>query len=286
MGKLKLGAACAVIDEQGHILLSQRSDFGSWNLPTGRLDAGEMLADAAVREVREETGIECEITRPVGLYFQAGRGRMNVLYEAHPIGGELLQQTDETRANQYFAPDALPQNLFGDFMIWDVYAGGTHLFVVETPPEILRKINRKLAMRWIYNFLRGKPEPAFPDMRIHAALAIWDESRQRVMTVNIEGDQWLLRIPLDDADAPWVKLLQQLETECHWHDLSINWVGLVQNPNADLITFVFETEIPGDFYCSSLQWTYLSDPTLLKVDRDYLEQIREQPDTVWTIQHR
>lgn len=284
MASMRLGVTCAVIDEQGHILLSQRSDFGSWNLPSGRLDSNEMLEAAAIREVREETGIECEIVRPVGLYFQQGRGRLNVLYEARPIGGELLQKTDETRANGFFAPNDLPDNLFGDFAIQDVYAGGNHLYTIETPPEKLREINRKLALRWVFNFLRGKPEPAYPDLRVNAALAIWDESQQRVLSVPIEGDQWLLRLPLDGKESPWEKLRQQIEKECQWRDIEIRWTGIVQNPREDLILFVFETMVPSEYFCSSLQWTYLSDPMLLKVDRDYLNTMRDNPNEIWTIE--
>lgn len=284
MAGFRLGVTCAVIDEQGRILLSQRSDFGSWNLPSGRLDYGEMLQSAAVREVREETGIECEIVRPVGLYFQQGRRRMNVFYEARPIGGELVQHTDETRANGFFAPDDLPDNLFGDFAVRDVYAGGHHLFAIETPAEKLREINRRLAIRWVFNLLRGKPEPPYPDLRVNAALAIWDESQQRVMTVPIEGDQWLLRVPLDGQDAPWEKLRQQIETECQWRDLNIRWTGVVQNPKEDLILFVFETIVPSEYFCSSLQWTYLSDPMLLKIDHEYLQRMKNVQGEIWTIE--
>ena len=57
-----------VTNDQGDILLICRTDNGNWAPPGGAVDLGESLTEAAVRETREETGIECEITGLVGTY--------------------------------------------------------------------------------------------------------------------------------------------------------------------------------------------------------------------------
>jgi 8-oxo-dGTP pyrophosphatase MutT (NUDIX family) len=57
-----------VENDQGEILLIQRSDNGNWALPGGAIDIGESLTQAAIREVQEETGITCQITGLVGIY--------------------------------------------------------------------------------------------------------------------------------------------------------------------------------------------------------------------------
>lgn len=57
-----------VTDDQDRMLLIQRSDNGNWALPGGAIDLGESLVQAAVRETREETGIDCDITGLVGIY--------------------------------------------------------------------------------------------------------------------------------------------------------------------------------------------------------------------------
>ncbi|MDZ5447928.1 NUDIX domain-containing protein [Micromonospora sp. 4G57] len=57
-----------VQDEQGRVLLIQRTDNGLWALPVGAQDFGEYIAETAVRETREETGIEIEVTGVVGIY--------------------------------------------------------------------------------------------------------------------------------------------------------------------------------------------------------------------------
>jgi ADP-ribose pyrophosphatase YjhB (NUDIX family) len=69
---LRLGVVCAVVDDEGRLLLSQRGDLGVWGLPGGRLDAGERLDAAAAREVLEETGVVVKVERAVGLYYLAG----------------------------------------------------------------------------------------------------------------------------------------------------------------------------------------------------------------------
>jgi len=75
----ELSAGGLVIDESGRVLLirvrSMKDDV-VWTFPKGRIDRGETSEDAAVREVREETGWRCEVVRalaPVTYWFQRGR---------------------------------------------------------------------------------------------------------------------------------------------------------------------------------------------------------------------
>src|SRR6266851_10159758 len=58
----------AVTNDAGEILLIRRSDNDNWALPGGAVDIGESLAQAAVRETREESGVDCEITGLSGIY--------------------------------------------------------------------------------------------------------------------------------------------------------------------------------------------------------------------------
>ena len=52
--------------QDGKILLTQREYFETWVLPSGRVEEGESLAQAAIREAKEETGIDVELNRLVG----------------------------------------------------------------------------------------------------------------------------------------------------------------------------------------------------------------------------
>ncbi len=71
-----------VVDEQGRVLLIRARDLRNravWTLPKGAPAAGESSAEAALREVREETGYRCEVVRemePVTYWFQRGGRRV------------------------------------------------------------------------------------------------------------------------------------------------------------------------------------------------------------------
>ncbi len=68
-GSLRPGASALVFDKPtGNILLTRREDNGRWCLPGGGMDPGESAAEACIREVFEETGLEVEVKKLVGIY--------------------------------------------------------------------------------------------------------------------------------------------------------------------------------------------------------------------------
>ncbi len=75
-----------VTNDDGEILLIRRSDNDNWALPGGAIDLGESVVQAGVRETREETGIDCEITGLVGIYTDP---RHVILYTSN---GETRQE--------------------------------------------------------------------------------------------------------------------------------------------------------------------------------------------------
>jgi ADP-ribose pyrophosphatase YjhB (NUDIX family) len=244
---LKLGVATAVMNTQREILLSKRGDMGMWNLPTGRLDKGEFLNVAALREVKEETGILAEEVRPVGLYFQQGRERLNILYEAHPIGGTLTQNTDESTANTYFSYANLPKNFFGDFMAQNIFEGGVHLHVLETPVEVLNRVKRQLAWRYVKNLLRGKPEPRWTKFDIQASLIVMDTNSQTILSILHNNEQRILPgLVVHGRIAPWEQLRDYVREKYDVYELrqsTLRWTGLYQNKRRNSLEFVFYTEV-------------------------------------------
>ena len=75
-----------VTSDAGEILLIRRSDNDNWALPGGGVDLGESLAQAGVRETREESGIDCEITGLTGIYTDPG----HVIF--YTSNGEVRQE--------------------------------------------------------------------------------------------------------------------------------------------------------------------------------------------------
>lgn len=111
-------AGAAIIDERGHILLVRRSvwpKLGYWNLPAGFMEFGESAESGALREVKEETGLDIEIA---GFLTSVGAVHSKwpwssltfVFFYGHVLGGELTPGDDADLA-RYFAPDDLPEDI-------------------------------------------------------------------------------------------------------------------------------------------------------------------------------
>ena len=97
----------------GEILLTQREDFETWVLPSGRVEEGESLAQAAIREAKEETGIDVELTRLVGVYSRTGTmyPGYTALFAARPVVGAPRLQPGETIAVEWYPFDKIPAPL-------------------------------------------------------------------------------------------------------------------------------------------------------------------------------
>lgn len=106
----------AVTNEAGELLLIRRSDNDNWALPGGGVDIGESLTQAAVRETREESGIECQVTglsgiytdpRHVILYTSNGevRQEFSIVLTAIATGGQLTVSSETTEARWVKAGD-------------------------------------------------------------------------------------------------------------------------------------------------------------------------------------
>jgi 8-oxo-dGTP pyrophosphatase MutT (NUDIX family) len=87
-----------VTNDAGEVLVIHRSDNDNWALPGGAMDLGETLAGCGVRETKEETGIDCEVTGLVGIYTDPRhvilytsdgevRQEFSVLFTARATGG-------------------------------------------------------------------------------------------------------------------------------------------------------------------------------------------------------
>lgn len=108
----KMGVNIAIL-EGGKVLLTLREDFEVWCLPGGLVDAGETIPEAAIREMYEETGLEVELQRQVGIYSIMRQPFMGhvVCFSAKVIGGELHAQIGEVLDIDYFDTNNLPENM-------------------------------------------------------------------------------------------------------------------------------------------------------------------------------
>ena len=96
-----------VVNEAGDVLMIRRSDNDNWAVPGGAIDLGESMVQAAVRETREETGIECEITGLIGIYTDPkhvilytsngeARQEFSILLTGVPAGGQPTPSSESS----------------------------------------------------------------------------------------------------------------------------------------------------------------------------------------------
>lgn len=103
--------AAAVIERDGKVLLVRPHYADEFALVAGYPEAFESIKEAAVREVREETGLEVRVERVLGSYScePMGRNLVLVVCVAAPEAGELTLQAEELAEGRRFALDALPE---------------------------------------------------------------------------------------------------------------------------------------------------------------------------------
>lgn len=109
----------AMVWRSGKILLMRRSDNGHWGLPGGFVEIGESVAEAAQREVAEETGWSVELGNLIGVYsdpatqvvdYTSRRVQVvNLCFHAEAIEAGEMTTPDETLEMGFFAADALPE---------------------------------------------------------------------------------------------------------------------------------------------------------------------------------
>ena len=85
--------------------------LGRWAFPSGFVDAGEVVEEAAIREVFEETGVTVALDRLIGVYSEPGNLVVFVAYAGHLVSGEAAAG-DEAFEVGWYRPDRLPELAF------------------------------------------------------------------------------------------------------------------------------------------------------------------------------
>jgi ADP-ribose pyrophosphatase YjhB (NUDIX family) len=107
-------AVAVVLGNEDGVLLGRRCidpGAGLWSFPAGYVNRGEVLEEAAVREVLEELGLAVRLTGVVGVYSERGEPVVLVVYAAEVEAGEPTPDGHEVSEVQRFALDALPDGL-------------------------------------------------------------------------------------------------------------------------------------------------------------------------------
>lgn len=114
----KVAVGAVVANDAHELLLVRRADSGIWLYPTGWADIGYSPSEVAVKEVHEETGIDCEVERVLMVLdgMRLGftqRPLYSIVFLCRAVGGALRPHPLETSGVGFFAQDSLPEPLAG-----------------------------------------------------------------------------------------------------------------------------------------------------------------------------
>ncbi|WP_408010209.1 NUDIX domain-containing protein [Pseudalkalibacillus sp. A8] len=127
--QLKAGVAVIILNEENEVLLQKRADVGQWGIPSGHIEIGETVSEAAIREVKEETNLDILIKKLIGVYSDPGsqvfaypNGKVvhfiTTCFLAEITGGELKCNSDESLEIKFFGYRSLPQDLLNMHPRW------------------------------------------------------------------------------------------------------------------------------------------------------------------------
>ena len=103
-------AAGGVVVRQGEdgteLCVVHRPRYGDWTLPKGKLDPDETFEQAALREVREETGLRCSLVRELeSTHYTDSKGRPKIVrYWLMEVDGGEFQPNDEVDELRWITP--------------------------------------------------------------------------------------------------------------------------------------------------------------------------------------
>jgi 8-oxo-dGTP pyrophosphatase MutT (NUDIX family) len=119
-------ASCLLKQEDKYLLVQERQPiaYGLWNLPTGHVDKGEEIETTAIREAKEETGLDVSLIKEIALYHESAKQAVKHVYAAKIIGGELISPNDEIMDTKWLTFDQIEKlNKKGKLRrpwVWDV----------------------------------------------------------------------------------------------------------------------------------------------------------------------
>lgn len=248
---MNVGTNGIVVDQHGNVLLIKRNDTRTYAPPGGSVDAGELPSEAAIREVREETGLIVLPVRLAALTFlpMAPEGYLGFSFRCLLRGGDI-ETSEESPVVGFFKTTPLPRRMshFHRERVAQTikHAEERPLFFkhsVSTFNKAARFVLRHVIYRWmdVKRKLQGHPpyQPP-PAWQVHTYLLLQNEEGAYLWQRPDEQSSW--QLPggkTAELQAPWetaVQLAQQQTgVNLHPHQLSDVYLG----PEQTRLSLVF-----------------------------------------------
>ncbi|UED72002.1 NUDIX hydrolase [Brevibacillus sp. HD3.3A] len=109
-----MSAAAIIVNDRNEVLLIKGPRRG-WEMPGGKVEQGESIREAAIRETKEECGLDIEVTKFCGVFQNVSKSICNALFLARPIGGKLITTPECLESGFFPIEEALQKVTWSNF---------------------------------------------------------------------------------------------------------------------------------------------------------------------------
>ncbi len=256
---MRMTASTVVINKAGQILLIQRHDIRTFDVPGGGLEAGELPTEAAVRETLEETGLKIRPSHLIAVYHWPNEpnGYLSFYFRGELLGG-TIQTSEETPHVAFYAPDRLPNRMLPmhRLRIRQCLAhDGKRPFWATQPMTILQKVGKIVLGRILFPWQRWQrrrngqvawPEPeswkmgAFTVIRNESGAVLWIK-RTDMNVWNLPGGGAIFIG--ENEEPPWETAVRETLEETGCTVRLTNLTGVYVKDQAAHIIFTFTAVI-------------------------------------------
>jgi len=252
---MRMTANSIVVDKTGQLLLIERHDIHTFDVPGGGLEAGELPTEAAVRETLEETGLEVRASQLLGIYHWPNEPNayLSFYFRCELIGG-TPQTSEETLSVGFFAPDTLPKRILPmhrQRIRYSLNHEGQRPYWTTQPMTLIQKAGKKVLGRILFPIKRWQRrrsgQPPWPEpesWQMGAFVIIQNEAGAVLWIKRTDRDIW--NLPgggAENEEPPWETAVRETleETGCQVHLCDLT--GINSYTNEANLTFTFTAEI-------------------------------------------
>lgn len=107
--KTRVVAGCVIKRDDKFLLVQEKKErvYGLWSIPAGKVDEGESIEEAAIRETKEETGFDVRLVHKLGVFHTKAEDPVRHGFMAEIISGELSFKQDELLDAKWFSLDEI-----------------------------------------------------------------------------------------------------------------------------------------------------------------------------------
>lgn len=225
---MRMTANSVVFNEAGELLLIQRHDIRTFDVPGGGLEPGELPSEAAVRETWEETGLKVRPSQLLGIYHWPNEPNayLTFYFRCELLGG-TIRPSEETPTVAFFPQNALPRPILPmhrQRIQHSLAHNSSQPVMLTQPMTISQKAGKKVLGRILFPLQRWRRrrsgQPPWPEptsWRMGAFTVIRNETGAVLWLKRTDRDLW--NLPgggMENEEAPWETAVRETleETGC------------------------------------------------------------------------